>query len=170
MLCLNEPQYKELTLEFSSTFQYKDGNFDQQDAITFALGRKTYEMDMFEFGVASGFFSVAEVQLPEFKTILRGAFTKQRPLSFTNTQLARFWEKIAISLFSGCMVSSDIRDPVLRYIHCILVNTLIGRGSGENKVNWLDWFCSLVMMEKVSVNYASILACSFHRARRGGTK
>ncbi|KAJ0684579.1 hypothetical protein HanLR1_Chr11g0392741 [Helianthus annuus] len=32
-------QYKEITLEFHSTFDYKQGNFNETDAVFFALGK-----------------------------------------------------------------------------------------------------------------------------------
>jgi len=128
-LCLRERQYKELTLEFLCTFRSKEGNFDQPDAVSFALGRQMYEMTVAEFGVATGFYTEDEVNTAEFNTSLRGAFRNQKPFSLTSPELAVFWERIAVSPFSGSMVASDIRDPVLRYIH----KTLSTIASKQNK-------------------------------------
>ncbi|KAJ0780017.1 hypothetical protein HanPI659440_Chr06g0232921 [Helianthus annuus] len=35
-------QYKELTLEFNATFQYKQGNYAQPNAVSFSLGRHVH--------------------------------------------------------------------------------------------------------------------------------
>ncbi|KAK1411499.1 hypothetical protein QVD17_38048 [Tagetes erecta] len=84
--------------------------------------------------------------------------------------LAGFWRTISNAPWSGNLVNSDIRDPVLRYLHKVLTTTFVGRGSGENKVNWKDLCCLMYMVEKRPMNWASILAMCFHRQRRGGPR
>ncbi|KAJ0770345.1 hypothetical protein HanPI659440_Chr07g0256321 [Helianthus annuus] len=50
-------QYKELTLEFYATFQYKQGNYGQYHAFSFSLGRKVYEMTMPQFAVVTQLYT-----------------------------------------------------------------------------------------------------------------
>lgn len=61
-------QYKELVLEFHSTFRVKDGNFDQWNAVSFSLGRKFHEMTVAQLGVLSQFYNQEEVETLEFNT------------------------------------------------------------------------------------------------------
>ncbi|KAI3787378.1 hypothetical protein L1987_41810 [Smallanthus sonchifolius] len=60
-LCCMAPQYEELTLEFHATFRYKQGNFEQHDAVSFSLGRQVYEITMPQFAVATQLYTQAEV-------------------------------------------------------------------------------------------------------------
>ncbi|MFS8016763.1 hypothetical protein Hanom_Chr15g01372371 [Helianthus anomalus] len=50
-------QYKELTLEFHATFQYKQGNYAQPNAVSFYLGRQLYEMTIPQFAVMTQFYT-----------------------------------------------------------------------------------------------------------------
>ncbi|KAI3732623.1 hypothetical protein L1987_63830 [Smallanthus sonchifolius] len=167
-LCCMAPQYEELTLEFHATFRYKQGNFEQHDAVSFSLGRQVYEMTMPQFAVATQLYTQAEVQTLEFITSVRGVFTKQHDYSLVRNDLVRFWGTISNAPFSGSMLNSEIIDPVYRYIHKILTATLVGRGSGENKINQVDLFCLLCMVEQRPANVASIIAWSMKRTWRGG--
>ncbi|MFS7937439.1 hypothetical protein Hanom_Chr05g00427511 [Helianthus anomalus] len=44
VLDCDAPQCKELMLEFHATFEYKQGSYEEKDAVSFSLGRKVYEM------------------------------------------------------------------------------------------------------------------------------
>ncbi|KAL8202152.1 hypothetical protein R6Q57_011299 [Mikania cordata] len=114
VLACDWPQYKELTLEFHSTFMYDDSEFDYVDAMLFALGRRVYKMSIPQFAVATGFYTQDEVLSPRFSTSLRGAFKKNKSLYLSEVDLSEFWGTIADSLFSTNMVEFEIRDPILR--------------------------------------------------------
>ncbi|KAD5961049.1 hypothetical protein E3N88_12522 [Mikania micrantha] len=163
VLACDWPQYKELALEFHSTFMYDDSEFDSMDAVSFALGRRVYEMSIPQFAVATGFYTEEEVMLPRFTTCLRGASKKNRECCLSEADLSDFWATIADSPFSTSMVESEIRDPVLRYIHRVLACTVIGRYSGEEKVNWMDLFCLYCMVRGREANVACVMAQSFAR-------
>ncbi|KAK1421797.1 hypothetical protein QVD17_24429 [Tagetes erecta] len=170
ILSVRDPQYKELVLEFHCTFKFKDGNFDQWNAVSFSLGRQMHEMSIAQFGVISGFYTQEEVVAEEFSTSCRGVFKNRYERCMVNEDLAGFWRTISNTPWSGNLVNSDIRDPVLRYLHKVLTTTFVGRGSGENKVNWKDLCCLMYMVEKRPMNWASTLAMCFHRHRRGGPR
>ncbi|KAF5778200.1 hypothetical protein HanXRQr2_Chr12g0544741 [Helianthus annuus] len=138
----DEPQYHQLTLEFHSTFQYRHrGGFDEPDV---------------------------EVEIDTFRCLLRGEVKKRKEHCVVKDDLAKFWRTIANTPFSNNMVASDIRDPLLKFVHKILAATLIGRHEGDNKVNHHSLFCLMCMVENRPANLASVLAWSFVRPKKGG--
>ncbi|KAM0056368.1 hypothetical protein Hdeb2414_s0006g00217491 [Helianthus debilis subsp. tardiflorus] len=161
-------QYKEITIEFHSTFDYKLGSFNKKGAVFFALGRKSYEMTVPEFAVATQFYTEEEVRAPEFINSLQGVVKKQRKFCVPKSELARFWSTISRVPYAFGAVACDITDPVLRYIHKILAATLVGRGEGDNKVNQVSLFFLMCMVEQRPVNLATVFAMSIKRLWRGG--
>ncbi|KAL8239647.1 hypothetical protein R6Q59_016214 [Mikania micrantha] len=155
-------------MEFHSTFMYDDSEFDSLDVVSFSLGRRVYEMTIPQFAVVYGFYTEEEVMSPRFVSSLRGAAKKNRDFCISDVDLSEFWATIADSPFSTSMLESDIRDPILRYIHRVLACTLIGRSSEEEKVNWIDLFCLYCMVTEREANVACVLATSLARDRRGG--
>ncbi|KAD3640814.1 hypothetical protein E3N88_30037 [Mikania micrantha] len=168
VLACDWPQYKELTIEFHSTFMYDDSEFESLDAISFSLGRRVYEMSIPQFAVVCGFYTEDEALSPDFVQVLRGATKKDRDFCLSEVDLSEFWATIADAPFSTSMLESNIRDPLLRYIHRVLACTVVGRSSGEEKVNWIDLFCLYCMVTGREANVACVLATSLARARRGG--
>ncbi|KAL8197905.1 hypothetical protein R6Q57_030096 [Mikania cordata] len=162
------PKYKELTLEFHSTFMYDDFVFDSVDAVSFSLGRRVYEMSIPQFAVSTSFYTEDEVLSPRFSSSFRGASKRNRDFGLSKVDLSEFWGTIADSPFSTSMVESEIRDPVLRYIHKVLACTVVGRYSGEEKVNWIDLFCLYCMVRGREANMACVMAQSLARGRRDG--
>jgi len=169
VLSCDWPQYRELTVEFHSTFIHHDDQYDEVDIVSFALGRQVFEMTIPQFAVATGFYTEEEVHSPEFLTRLRGANRRQRDYSIGEAELSAFWTSIADSPFSNSMVESDIKDPILRYIHRVLACTMIDRYSGEEKVSWIDLFCIYCIVQGREPNFGCLIAQSFNRGRRGGT-
>ncbi|KAM0064049.1 hypothetical protein Hdeb2414_s0003g00098111 [Helianthus debilis subsp. tardiflorus] len=163
----DEPQYHQLTLEFHSTFQYRHrGGFDELDVVSFLLGKNN--MTLPQFAVGTGFYSQQEVETDAFRSLLRGEVRKRKEHCVVKDDLAKFWRTIANTPFSNNMVASDIRDPLLKFVHKILTATLIGQHEGDNKVNSHSLFCLLCMVENRPANLASVLAWSFVRPKKGG--
>ncbi|KAJ0957048.1 hypothetical protein HanPSC8_Chr01g0022701 [Helianthus annuus] len=121
-----------------------------------------------QFEVMTQFYTQEEVETDEFATSLRGVFTKQHDHSLLKSELARFWSTISHVPFSVALVSSDISDPVHRFLHKSLSVTLVGWGTSENKVNHVELFCMMCMIENRPANLASVLAWSMKRTWRGG--
>ncbi|KAL8217790.1 hypothetical protein R6Q57_021163 [Mikania cordata] len=124
VLACDWPQYKELTIEFHSIFMYDDSEFDSIDAVSFSQGRRVYEMTIPQFAVVSGFYTEDEVMSPGLMSSLRGATKKNKDFCLSEVDLSEFWATIADSPFSTSMLESDIRDPLLRYLHRVLACTL----------------------------------------------
>ncbi|KAD7478312.1 hypothetical protein E3N88_01448 [Mikania micrantha] len=93
---------------------------------------------------------------------------KDRDFCLSEVDLSEFCATIADAPFSTSMLESNIRDPLLRYIHRVLACIVVGRSSGEEKVNWIDLFCLYCMVTGREANVACVLATSLARARRGG--
>ncbi|KAM0049020.1 hypothetical protein Hdeb2414_s0008g00281021 [Helianthus debilis subsp. tardiflorus] len=144
----NEKQYTELTIEFHCTFRHKEGAFSEANAVSFSLGRNLYEMTIPQFGMALGLYSPEEVATEEFVNGLRGAFNHARPKSLCPAELGEFWDSISAQPFSHTNLITSVRDPIYRYILKVLATTVVARKSGENKVNWLDIFALMCMVEK----------------------
>ncbi|KAM0014080.1 hypothetical protein Hdeb2414_s0038g00734181 [Helianthus debilis subsp. tardiflorus] len=59
VLDCDAPQYLELVLEFHSTFEYRhDGGFEEQDVVSFSLGRTMRNMTLPEFAELGGFYYI----------------------------------------------------------------------------------------------------------------
>ncbi|KAM0051677.1 hypothetical protein Hdeb2414_s0007g00239331 [Helianthus debilis subsp. tardiflorus] len=159
-------QYKELTLEFHETFQYKQGNYAQPNAVSFSLGRQVHEMTIPQFAVLTQFYTQEEVEMDESVTSLCGVFAKQHDHSLLKNELARFWSTISHVPFSAALVSSDIVDPVHRFLYKSLSAKLVGRGTSEKKVNHVELCCMMCMIENRPANLASVLAWSMKRPWR----
>ncbi|KAM0014017.1 hypothetical protein Hdeb2414_s0039g00735311 [Helianthus debilis subsp. tardiflorus] len=162
------PQYYELTLEFHSTCYYRHpGGFDEQDVVSFVLGKRIFNMSLPQFAEATGFYTVQEVESEEFRGLLRQVVKEEKEFCVLKEELARFWRTIAISPFSNNMVASDIRDPLYRFVRKILAATLIGKHEGD-KVNQHSLFFLMCMIERRPANLASILSWSLVRPKKGG--
>ncbi|KAJ0539513.1 hypothetical protein HanHA300_Chr08g0287191 [Helianthus annuus] len=125
-------------------------------------------MSMPQFAVATQLYTQEEVQSPAFVSSLRCVFAKQHHHSLLKGDLTRFWSTISTVPFLANLLASDITDPVYRFIHKISTTTLVSRGSGQNKVNQVELFCLMCMVEQRLANVASVLAWSMKRIWRGG--
>ncbi|KAF5796655.1 hypothetical protein HanXRQr2_Chr08g0354281 [Helianthus annuus] len=163
-------QYEELVLEFHSTWKHKEGNFADDKAVSFSLGRRVFKMNMARFAVASGFYTPEEVQQPGFVTSLGRAYSTDREYSVGAAELRRFWSTISDHPFALTNLITLVRNPVYRYVLKILSTTLVGRKSGENKANWIEIFILMCRVENREMNLATMLAAYFSRGRRGGPR
>ena len=94
-LTSNSPQYRELTLEFPSTFRYDYQQFDEVGLVSFALGRQMYELAVPQFTVAAGFYTREEVRDLEFARMLRGYYQKPHSHGVRETHLRHVWDEIS---------------------------------------------------------------------------
>ncbi|KAJ0699335.1 hypothetical protein HanOQP8_Chr10g0354671 [Helianthus annuus] len=163
-------QYEELVLEFHSTWKHKEGKFAENDAVSFSLGRKVFEMNIAQFVVASGYYTEEEVKEPGFSTSLRGASSSDRDYSVGAAELRRFWSTISDHPFALTNLITSVRNPIYRHVLKILSTTLVGRKSGENKAIWIELFILMCRVENREMNLATVLADSFSRGRRGGRR
>ncbi|KAI3821111.1 hypothetical protein L1987_08668 [Smallanthus sonchifolius] len=139
-------------------------NIGQRDRIEALLG------DKFRAALCCMAPQYEELTL-EFHATFRQVFEMTMPQFAVATQLYTQAEVLGYYLKCSLLreyVESEIIDPVYRYIHKILTATLVGRGSGENKINQVDLFCLLCMVEQRPANVASIIAWSMKRTWRGG--
>ncbi|KAM0004899.1 hypothetical protein Hdeb2414_s0226g00840211 [Helianthus debilis subsp. tardiflorus] len=124
-------------------------------------------MNMARFAIISGLYTEEEGKRPEFVTYLRGAYNKPRDYSVGGAELEEFWTMISDHPFASTNLITSVRNPVYRYVLKILSTTLVGRKSGENKVNWIELFILMCRVQKREMNLATALADSFSRGRRG---
>ncbi|KAD5508382.1 hypothetical protein E3N88_16085 [Mikania micrantha] len=162
------PQYAELTVEFHSTFQYNARSVTTPGAVSFALGRTAHSMSVADFVVAMGIYTREEVTARAFEDLLLGVSRAARPEHVTEDEMTAFWSTIAIPPHTDRRLATQIRDPLLRYIHRILTSTLIPRHSGKDKVSYFDLFCLYCLHGRRPANLATILLTSFARMCRGG--
>src|ERR1043165_9116028 len=125
ILKCDRPQYRELTVEFYSTFRYNADRFLEQHAVSFSLGRRLYEFSVPRFAVVAGIYTDKEVKASGFSRLLRGSYKKKRSSSILTRDLKEFWRTIAVGEFGNNVTESRIRDPVIRFIHRILACTLV---------------------------------------------
>ncbi|KAL8205465.1 hypothetical protein R6Q57_009016 [Mikania cordata] len=125
MLRCEGPQYAELTVEFLSTFRYNTCSLTSPGAVSFALRRTTHRMSVIEFAVSMGIFSREEVAANEFEGLLWGVSRAARPRYVTEEEMAVYRRSIVVPPHTNRRQATQIRDPLFRYIHRILANTLI---------------------------------------------
>ncbi|KAL8223736.1 hypothetical protein R6Q57_019211 [Mikania cordata] len=147
------PTYRLITVEFISTFIYQDHQEAvrvEEDAelppdIEFSLGGQHFEMSIERFaGLTQGKEGV----------------------------MRAWWVQISDTPFTGHRVRATmIRDPLIRYIHRCIVNTISGRGQSQEWVTttYLFYLHSLIVGRPCNLARCFVLyyASFYHRQERG---
>ncbi|KAJ0705903.1 hypothetical protein HanRHA438_Chr09g0377481 [Helianthus annuus] len=161
--------HHELVLEFHATFRLHHVRIAEPAAVSFALGRQTHILSLAQFAVRTGLYTLEETTQPIFTESLMGWTDAELPQCVTTTQLTAFWSTIGDGAWSSGIPATQIRDPVIRFIHWILACTVLARHMSLEKVTYHDLFALYCMVEGQEANLAVFLLHSFDRARGRGT-
>ncbi|KAL8260172.1 hypothetical protein R6Q59_028125 [Mikania micrantha] len=104
--------------------------------MSFALGRTIRGMSVAQFAVSMGIYTQEEVAAGEFEGLLRGVSRAVRPGYVTEEEMAVYWRMISVPPHTDRQLATEIRDPLLCYIHRIMVCTLSPRHFGKDKVTY----------------------------------
>ncbi|KAF5809325.1 hypothetical protein HanRHA438_Chr04g0165931 [Helianthus annuus] len=134
LFAIQQPQYRELVLEFCSTYEFAlscHDLFDDQ-AIRFRLGGHDHHLSVAQLGLRMGIYTEAEVQRRCFRRAL-----KQIP----NDTATAFWHEIGEGPYNPTVTkATHLRDPFHRYFHRVLAHTIAGRGEGTAVCTLKDLF------------------------------
>jgi hypothetical protein len=128
--------YRELTLEFLSTFEFTPPAQGAQDRVThraarFRLGGQAFELTLAEWAVHLGFYTVDETLDPRFYT---------DEIYSEPIQLVAYWPEISRVPWGGIIRATSITDPLHRYIHRCIASTITGRHQSQEQVTFHDIF------------------------------
>ncbi|KAJ0625384.1 hypothetical protein HanHA89_Chr01g0001041 [Helianthus annuus] len=160
--------HHELVLEFHATFRLHHVRFAEPAAVSFALGRRTHILSLAQFAVHTGLYTLEETTQPIFTESLMGWTDETLPQCVTTTQLTAFWSTIGDGEWGSGIPASQIRDPVIRFLHRILACTVLSRYMSLEKVTYHDQFTLYCMVEGHEANLAVFLLHAFDRARGRG--
>jgi hypothetical protein len=150
MFSIRENIYRELVVEFYSTFRFEHRSTDwTAETITFQLGGRPRRMSLVEFAIGIGLYESNEIHNPHFLDhISAGAVAK-----LTDLEIAEEWQYIAQGNYGDTTPSyRAIRDPRYRLIHRLLTFTIVGRREGPEKVSKPDLFYLSSIVRKRLVN------------------
>jgi hypothetical protein len=120
------------TLEFLESFSpAKKPEMHNMGDVKFRAVGAWHEASIFEFGVELGLFTAQEMTQDKWIHSLHqfpDEMDKKNP-NWGRTRSA-FWRQIGEGEYDpSSSKSTKIRDPLLRYVHCLLSNSLFQRGS-----------------------------------------
>jgi hypothetical protein len=154
------PTYERLTYEFLSTFrmnahlhrsEHSNGELIPPSTIRFQLFDEPYELSFNQLNIHLG-------------TPVDGPRTLRELEGFEKT----FWANIACSteFDPRTAKSSQIFNPVLRYVHKVMASSVFGRTETPGSVRLADLFVLYCMLHRIHFNTAAFLANHFHTVAR----
>lgn len=136
-LTLTSPTFIRLTYEFLSSFRYT----------TPIRGSRT--TDTAHFRMFNRTYAINQDQLTDLLSFLHGDdFACQHPLErYLESSALKFWQKLTGKTTTDWegLKATAIQNPIIRYLHRILANTIFGRentGNGNSKDRFLI-YCAL---------------------------
>jgi hypothetical protein len=149
--------HRELKLEFLSTFRFRpppvgaDPPIDPLEhiAVRFSMTGQEQEMTYAEWAVALGFYSPDETGPEHFYTDV--ITSEQAPLS-------SWWPAISDEPFALLARTSQLRDPLYRYIHRCIAGTISGWEQMTEQVTYSDLFFLRSLIETLRTNVAGCMA------------
>ncbi|KAD6794855.1 hypothetical protein E3N88_05751 [Mikania micrantha] len=152
------PAYREIVLEFLSTFEFHPPQaggmeaLDQLPAVSFTLCGQDVQMSLTQWGIATGFYTRDEVTTPLF---VDAAIEEDAAV------LVDWWPVIGDEPFVNKARASSIRDPLHRYLHRCIACTITGRRLSQEWVTQKDLFFMYCLITGRSCNLAWLLADYF---------
>ena len=149
---INEVTYKELTLEFFSTYTLdKSSNLVDAKTIKFQLGGQPHNITITEFGVLCGFYTREYTQLETYL---------DSPVDFPeDLDPHTFWHSIGEGPYQPHRTkSTQLRDPVYRILHRLIAHTISGRKGSSSVVSQRDLFYLFSVITPFRCNIASCFA------------
>ena len=145
-----EPVYRELCLEFFSTFKVKKElnkikDLFEERVVHFYCGGMLRKISVAQFGYYTGMYTLDELNNNDFRGLLRqGLYVKQ---PFDGESLTQYWTRITggeVWKSGGSGSMSKIRSVKLRMLHRMIVAFLVQRSTHWEKVYLTDlWLIKL---------------------------
>ncbi|KAK9080757.1 hypothetical protein SSX86_000515 [Deinandra increscens subsp. villosa] len=170
------PAYRELTVEFYSTFIFTprddDDNDDDDDdeeqperyEVYFSMFGDPHHMTLAQFAVHSGLYTEEETAMPIYTEGIHHT---------PDDQLRAFWPAIGYDAHTANTSSASIRDPLYRYLHRLISCTIAGRKEGTDRCNLRDLFLLRCLLTR-NVRHCNLARCLadyfagyYHRQYRG---
>ncbi|GKD95372.1 hypothetical protein Tco_1375209, partial [Tanacetum coccineum] len=162
---VKEDVYKKWCLEFFSTLwvdeQIKVENITSEVCIWFRLCGKNYEYTLLDFVVLLGLYMEDEIKEPKL-----GAYLEAGEMNFDKFHIKLFWEIISKN-DKGRKNEVSLRDPKLKLIHRLLVNTVLRRDYSRDELFHTDVLLMSLILERRAANVPWIITIYlFDRAAR----
>ncbi|PWA53697.1 retrotransposon Orf1 [Artemisia annua] len=151
------PIYRELCVEFFSTYQFNEKSRDYTDdkALTFRLGGSYHHCSVKEFGVRMGLYPQALADNNNFLRFLKsGEVAPAKDFNY-----ARFWSRIAQGRYDiRHLREMHISSPIHRILHKMISYSITSR-SDTSSVTKMDlWYLSNILNKDKHCNVAHCLA------------
>ena len=137
-LSIDEPVFRELFVEFLSTFQLVKSSidFNKPEGVSFRLGRKHFNFTLHEFAEHCGFYEPVFATSTEIDNTL---------FDFGSVIPRDFWGTICNvpsrrNYDPRLSKSTSIASPALRYLHRLIAFTICGRKESTGVVSLRDLF------------------------------
>ncbi|KAI7734881.1 hypothetical protein M8C21_002735 [Ambrosia artemisiifolia] len=141
------------------------GQYDRMQAIIPARWGTQYSISVAQFAVRMGFYTDEETTQPIFTDSYRTVSVQEGWGGIDPGVLKSWWTTIGSFTYSGRSAGSHIRDPVHRYLHRVISNTIQARYEGIEKVTQDDLLVLYCLLHPAEGNIAYILLRSLARKR-----
>ncbi|KAF5798759.1 hypothetical protein HanRHA438_Chr07g0307001 [Helianthus annuus] len=168
-----EDSYCEITLEFLTSFIYEphpDDYVEDPDhpthEITFCLVGQEFQTSLRDFAVHSGLYTLAEL---DTNIYIQGVRALDRHYLIT------FWMPIArVPFGKSSQKATAIKNPLYRYLHCIIGSSIVPRFHNRDKVNLGDLllytaYCGASRVRYLRAWRSTLLAHIIGSSARGTT-
>ncbi|KAD5507914.1 hypothetical protein E3N88_15617 [Mikania micrantha] len=150
---INRPQYRELLMEFfaSYSFSFPSQNvYRKRFGLTFRLGGRWRRFSVAQFATRMGLYTEGELDSEIFDELH----------DFEDKiEKAMFWAEVAEGVYDPRRAkATKLRDPLHRFIHRILVSTIMQRGDSLGNVPTRDLFYLYCLIRGIHCNIAHCLA------------
>ncbi|KAL8244547.1 hypothetical protein R6Q59_010805 [Mikania micrantha] len=155
-----QPSYREVVVEFHSTFTYRPGGVPE---VVFSMLRQQHEMSLAQFAVITGLYWEPKTVTPLYTAGIT---------EIDDATLRAWWPHIADDPFRGTKARvSRIRNALIRYMHRLIATSISGRGRSREWCTLQDLFYLYCLITGRTCQLARCLAEYFvtyyHRQQRG---
>ncbi|KAL8255384.1 hypothetical protein R6Q59_033605 [Mikania micrantha] len=150
---INRPQYRELILKFFSSYSFSfpsQNIYRKRFGLTFRLGGIWRRLSVAQFATRMGLYTEGELASKVFD----GLHDFEDEI-----EKATFWAEVAEGVYDPRRAkATKLCDPLHRFIHRILVGTILQRGDSLGNVPTRDLFYLYCLVRGIHCNIAHCLA------------
>ncbi|WP_375706372.1 hypothetical protein, partial [Bartonella sp. CL2QHWL] len=149
VLDLDEPTYRELTLELLSTFKLQGYYYSTRRAetVSFRAFGKRHRITPDQLGVYLGLYTIEFTESPEFQTLHQDFPLQASPGSF--------WQSLGGGVSKK---ASQIKSHAHRYIHALLARGVGGRSDSTGVVSRADLLMMYSILERYPIHLGHLFA------------
>lgn len=158
VLTVCEPVYRELTLEFLSTFKRLRGNdvWDKSHAIYFQVGGQDHHLKYTEFVLLLGIYNRDHTLTEKQCNLISSYPPRETQVAHWRT-LSNYDRPFRLDVTT----TASLKSPVLKFVHALLSGTITSRDRCTGNINLPEFSYLLSIQYLVPLHHGFIVATLF---------